>query len=378
MAENEEEEWRAVNERPDLYEVSSFGRVKNAKTKRILSQTDHSGYLAVGLSINGKTPTRAVHQLVAKAFIENPESKGQINHKDKNKQNNHVANLEWCTQEENCQHRSAGVIQSSNQTLKTFMKNTVTGEVLKTFNSIKEAAEWIVSEGLATKVTNAQSRIGYCTRGVTKETFGYNWDIDKGTNKPGEEWRNVVIDNKVIENYYISNLGRFKNTKGVIMDGYQPHGSSDINVCVNSDKYPIHHLVAFAFVPNPDNKPNVIHINGDKLDNRAENLKWMSPAEYCLENRATGRNPGFKRAVAVFDLEMNELKRFKTMKEVSTEFNVSYSCVKEALKENKPTKGLLIKYLDGIEEDNEVIEENEVIVENKIIEEENEVIEEEN
>ncbi len=365
------EEWREVSERPDLYEVSSFGRVRNAKTKRILSQTDHSGYLAVGLSINGKTPTHAIHQLVAKAFINNPENKGQINHKDKNKQNNHVSNLEWCTQEENCQHRSAGVVQTSNQTLITLMKNSVTGEVLQTFKSIKEAAEWIVSEGLAAKVTNAQSRIGYCTRGVTKETFGYKWEVDKGTSKEGEEWRNVVIKNKAIDNYFISNLGRFKNAKGVIMDNYRPHGSSDINVCVNSDKYPIHHLVAFAFVPNPENKPNVIHINGNKLDNRAENLKWMFPAEYSLENRATGRNPGFKRAVAVFNLEMNELKRFKSMKEVSTEYNVSYSCVKEALKDKKPTKGLYIKYLDDAE--NEIIEEK-----NEIIEEENEIIEEEN
>jgi len=62
------------------------------------------GYLAVGLMKDGKQVPVSVHRLVAKAFIPNPENKPQVNHKDGNKENNHVNNLEWVTNQENIRH----------------------------------------------------------------------------------------------------------------------------------------------------------------------------------------------------------------------------------------------------------------------------------
>lgn len=107
----EGETWKPVVGYEGLYEVSDHGRVKSCKrfrvgkrgaqtlvAERLMRQAhDHSGYLKVGLRIGGNCFNHSVHQLVAKAFIPNPNGYDQINHKDENKENNYVSNLEWCT-----------------------------------------------------------------------------------------------------------------------------------------------------------------------------------------------------------------------------------------------------------------------------------------
>jgi len=65
---------------------------------------NHNGYMVVNLFISGVRKGGRVHRLVAEAFIQNPDNKPQVNHIDGNKLNNNVANLEWCTNEENLRH----------------------------------------------------------------------------------------------------------------------------------------------------------------------------------------------------------------------------------------------------------------------------------
>lgn len=82
------------------YEVSDDGYVRGAKTKHILSmRIDKDGYYRVSLykGIRNIKDSKLVHRLVAEAFIPNPDGLPQVNHKDENKLNNHVSNLEWCT-----------------------------------------------------------------------------------------------------------------------------------------------------------------------------------------------------------------------------------------------------------------------------------------
>ena len=86
------EEWLPVNDYEN-YEVSSLGQVRNQKTKRILKAGSNGGYLTVGLRQDGSSKSCSVHRLVALAFIENPENKAQVNHKDKVRSNNTVSNL---------------------------------------------------------------------------------------------------------------------------------------------------------------------------------------------------------------------------------------------------------------------------------------------
>jgi hypothetical protein len=92
----------------DRYEVSNLGRVRNVKTGKYLKGELHSkGYLRVQLyGEDRKNKRYFVHRLVGLAFIPNPDNKPQVNHKDGNKQNNEVTNLEWATVQENGQHAS--------------------------------------------------------------------------------------------------------------------------------------------------------------------------------------------------------------------------------------------------------------------------------
>lgn len=91
------EEWRVIEEFP-LYSVSNYGRVKNNSSNHILvGGKDRDGYRQVTLQGKDKQYNRRVCRLVAITFIPNPLKLPQVNHKDENKQNDYICNLEWCT-----------------------------------------------------------------------------------------------------------------------------------------------------------------------------------------------------------------------------------------------------------------------------------------
>lgn len=99
------EEWKIIDGF-ERYQVSNLGRVKSYaqnKSGRFLTlSTDHKGYKVVSLyDNNGNRKTIKVHRLVATAFLFNPNNLPEVNHKDENKTNNCVNNLEWCTCEYN-------------------------------------------------------------------------------------------------------------------------------------------------------------------------------------------------------------------------------------------------------------------------------------
>lgn len=114
--------WKDVEGYEGLYQVSNLGNVRSldrytyrayrggkcgyhfypGKTLKLTTEKD--GYKTTTLYINGKGKIHKVHRLVASVFIDNPESKEFVNHKDGNKANNRVDNLEWVTAKENCVH----------------------------------------------------------------------------------------------------------------------------------------------------------------------------------------------------------------------------------------------------------------------------------
>lgn len=138
------------------YEVSTNGDIRNKKTGKILKQSpNQKGYARVSLS-NGskKIPTIVFpHREVAKAFIPNPENKSDVNHKNANKMDSRVENLEWVTPKENTKHaiemglfdpKETSRIASEASKLylhkETIVINEKTGEKL-IFNSRKECCE---------------------------------------------------------------------------------------------------------------------------------------------------------------------------------------------------------------------------------------------
>lgn len=146
------EQWRSVTI-PGFdcdYQVSQFGRIKSLQrasrgeksrrlTDRILpGKVRHDGYMVVNLTSEKGQRSFAVHRLVAMAFIKNPRQAPEVNHKDGNKLNNHVSNLEWVTHQENILHAiSIGLNQSQGANNKQFKgaitaTHITTGE-MKTF-----------------------------------------------------------------------------------------------------------------------------------------------------------------------------------------------------------------------------------------------------
>ena len=116
------EQWKSVIGYEDLYEVSNLGNVRSKdrivyqlhkdggqarhiyKGKMLKPQLQRNGYLAIDLHKAGSFIRFFVHRLVASSFVENPDGKPIINHKDSNRTNNRFDNLEWVTQSENVIH----------------------------------------------------------------------------------------------------------------------------------------------------------------------------------------------------------------------------------------------------------------------------------
>lgn len=108
MEKNNIEIWSKIEGYED-YEISSFGNVKsnkfwNGKKDTILKINNAPPYSGVNLCKDGKIKRFSVHRLVAMVFIPNPLNLPQVNHRDGNKKNNRVENLEWVTAKENNDH----------------------------------------------------------------------------------------------------------------------------------------------------------------------------------------------------------------------------------------------------------------------------------
>lgn len=113
--------WKDILGYEGLYQVSNFGRVKSLerlikytenkivlrKCRIIKTNTNKCGYVYVVLHKDGIKKMKTIHRLVAEAFLDNPDNLPQVNHKDENKLNNSVENLEWCDAKYNVNYGTA-------------------------------------------------------------------------------------------------------------------------------------------------------------------------------------------------------------------------------------------------------------------------------
>ena len=123
------ENWKDIKDYEGIYQISDRGNVKvlvkwdvnkrdYVPDERLLRPTDNgNGYLIIALKRRGKRKNGYVHRLVAQAFLENPDGKNEINHKDYNKYNNNVENLEWCDRIENIHHSIPNMCHPKNSEL---------------------------------------------------------------------------------------------------------------------------------------------------------------------------------------------------------------------------------------------------------------------
>lgn len=174
MNHNDKEIWKDVKNFEGIYQISTLGRVKRLeetkdfnhisgkklnyikKEKILKSSINNKGYLQVCLTKNNKKHTKKIHRLVAESFIPNPNNLSQINHKDKNKQNNNITNLEWCGCEYNVNYSLAKPILQ--------------------YKSNKLVKEWKSISQIQKTLGYSTSFISKCCKHKCKQAYGYTWE----------------------------------------------------------------------------------------------------------------------------------------------------------------------------------------------------------
>lgn len=174
-----EEIWKDIQGYEGLYQISNLGRVKSlnynhTRKERILKPIKNlNGYLQVNLSKKGKN-IYSIHRLVAQAFIPNEDLfKTEINHKDENKINNNVNNLEWVDHKSNMNYGTRNERSSKSQInnpkrskqVNQYSKDGKT--LIKTFPSIRQ---------IERETSFAPQNICNCCNGKIKQAYGFRWE----------------------------------------------------------------------------------------------------------------------------------------------------------------------------------------------------------
>lgn len=154
----------------DHIDVSDCGRVKNRRTGTVLKQRPGAhGYVIVDIKEGGKRITKFVHRLVAVTFLPNPLNLPQVNHKDDNKANNNVENLEWCTVSYNNTYhgraKKIGEHHRLHHPSRKAVRNVDTGDV---YFSVNEAAR---QTGIC------RMSLAYALNGKQKTAGGFRWEV---------------------------------------------------------------------------------------------------------------------------------------------------------------------------------------------------------
>lgn len=156
-----EEIYKDIEGYAGLYQISNHGNVKSfhtSKEKILKPVKDKDGYLFVGLYKQGKHKKHyKVHRLVAKAFIENPDNLPVVNHKDEDKTNNKVDNLEYCTAEYNINYGTR------NQRISKRVLCIETGKIYQSGKQVERELGFF------------SSYISSACNGKLKQAYGYTW-----------------------------------------------------------------------------------------------------------------------------------------------------------------------------------------------------------
>ena len=259
--------------------VSSLGRFKNTFGVVSTPRPRLSGYTCVQIY----KKNYRMNRLIAFAFkLPRKEGQDQVNHKDGDPSNNKLSNLEWTSQSENVQHsyatntnRKSGAGKQSKPILGRKIGNTDWTR----YDSVMDASR---------QLQLCKRSISNCCNGRQNRTGEYEFKFDVPNEAEcleGEEWEQVEGTNA-----YVSSLGRFKNTFGVVSTP-NPLISGYVRVSIKNKSYSLHRLIAFAFkLPRKEGQTQVNHKDGNPSNNKLSNLEWTSQSENIRHSYATNTN----------------------------------------------------------------------------------------
>lgn len=174
--------WKDIKAYEGLYQISNSGNVRSLdryetngrtmilyKGKMLSKAISHSnkGYYIVSLSKKGKSTKKYIHRLIAEAFIPNPNNYPCINHKNENKLDNRIENLEWCTDIYNINYGNRNKKASKNIS-KRIVQISKDNKIIKVWDSIDKAQKEL-------KISNISS----CCLNKRKTSGGYIWKYER-------------------------------------------------------------------------------------------------------------------------------------------------------------------------------------------------------
>lgn len=296
-----QEIWKDIEGYDGKYQISNFGKVRSFskwKNGRLLKiRVGMYQYESVHLyNVNTKSSrTALIHRLVAMAFIPNMENKREVNHKDGNKLNNHIDNLEWATPSENMQHACDIGLQlpmrmAENPSAKKVNQYSLNGEFIRSWNCAIEASKTI---GIN------YSGISKCCLGRAKTAGGFIWRYkDNDFEIKIDEVRKINkydLHGNFIDCYLSAKEAVAKNS-------LSKNASSAIYACCNKNQ-----KTAYGFIwmysddkikLNPENHKRMTR--GKKINKIDENGNII--AEYESANEAERKNL-FKKGAHCIILE---------------------------------------------------------------------------
>jgi hypothetical protein len=328
-----EEIWKII---PNFskYEVSNTGKVrKNNNKKELKLQTDFNGYNITSIyNDDKKRKGKGVHQLVALAFIPNPENKPTVNHINNIKNDNNVENLEWATVKEQNQPDKKNA-KPGMRIKRPVWKCDIEGNKLEKFDSLED-----VSKNINYAISTIKNNIQRNLKNENKLLGGFIWKYEVYEDLPNEIWK--IIPPECIKNldgYFVSNLGRIKNIYGYLNTLQK---KQYLIVDLSKFNFLVHRLVANVFIPNPNKYPYVNHKDGNKYNANVENLEWVTSKMNNIHSIQNELNPYIKR-VFQYDLNGNFIKDFLNCTEANkeltknlTDYGIS-NCAKENLNKNE-------------------------------------------
>ena len=317
-------EGKTIPEYPN-YIITGEGKVYSKIYSRPLTPHKQGKYYYLRLyRVDPKTKERkrvykSIHRLVAMAHISNPQNLPIVNHKDGNTVNNTVENLEWVSHQRSVEHAYENDLIE--HYTRPVIQYSLKGSKLAEFSSAKEAFQ---KTGVKTR------SISKVCLGHRKTAGGYKWkfvtpnkDVDS---KENEIWKRIPGHSK----YMISSEGQILSLRYARCLKPRLRGEGYLRVALDKKKeYYVQVLMAKTFLGEPPShleNPVVNHKNGDKSDNRLENLEWAEFADNIVHAHKTGLNTTCKPCVQ-YSLDGKKIKEYPSVAEAARAMKVSHTSI---------------------------------------------------